>query len=417
MAMSNEKKGTQILGKTIQIYITPKCAMRCGHCSSKDQVFPDMEPRLFQELLEDLKYIQEDISVELFGNDPLLHEDIHDFIQLLNESEMDYGLLTVGKSPRDNDVQNRFWEVVKSMDKERGSLVFSVDYTQEAAERIVYLGMNHPLFSEAYKALVFWRNSVPLKEMGIPVRVNIVISKNNIDGVIFIVERVVKLGFAVSFCFVQTRHPEFEDLLFGGLTPKMEDEFVQYLHRAGILDEKGVKKVVQNVREIVWKGEIRDSRNIFNTFRGSDEDEADLSSDWLRYTKNNILRIKEDMKNKNGEDLVIPGEEFIRNLGFPGNGCLDLLRQGIFSQLKVRSEGQAIWCCDLCDPITQEFLLSDLREEKNRRKFLEAMRLNPYIWACNFFNGGCFSPKEKLYGGCHFSVNYVNYSAANVGIR
>lgn len=403
---SNGEIRPRIVGSTMQGYFTHRCAMECGHCNSKNQRMPDMKLCKFESVLSDLEYLGVK-RVEFFANDSLLHPQIGELIEMANDSTLNYGLCTVGKSPRHYDVEDRFWGVVKRMDISKGSLVFSVDYAEDTAEYICSLGTRHSLYSEAFKALTFWRNSSLLKQFGIPVRANIVVSKNNIIEVASIAEKIAELGFAVSFCFVQTRHSQFQDILLNGLTSDAEKKFAQYIIRAGILDEKEVKKVVNNARVIVGmvlRRRMRDSRGIFNVFRGSDSSEAEILSIWLKYMKDSILHIKKDMKGENGEELLIPSEEFIKDLGFPGNGCLGLLRQGIFPQLKFGSNGQLIFCCDLHDPITQEFKLSDLRKERNRKKFLEAMRRNPYIWMCNFFNGGCDSTEENLYGGCHFSV-------------
>ena len=64
-------------------------------------------------------------------------------------------------------------------------------------------------------------------------------------------ERVARLGFAVSFCFVQVRHSQFDRLLSTGITSEGEEKFVQYMRRTRMLNEKEIKKIIRDFKEII----------------------------------------------------------------------------------------------------------------------------------------------------------------------
>src|SRR3989338_7541459 len=81
------------LGKTVQIYTTPRCAMSCRHCNSRNLKMPDMTLATFEKALKGAKAFGAE-RVELFANDPILHPEIEEQIELLNRSGLEYAILT-----------------------------------------------------------------------------------------------------------------------------------------------------------------------------------------------------------------------------------------------------------------------------------------------------------------------------------
>jgi len=191
-----------MLGRTVQIYTTGLCKMNCPHCGSRRlRGMPNMTLDTFRIMVRALKWLGVE-RVELFANDPLLHPQIGEQVEILNESGIEYAILTVGASPHDPEVRERFFWVMKNIDKKRGSFVFSVDYTKETAEKILSQTTLKESSPYAFKAKTFWWLVPLLRAERIPVRINVVISRYNIDEVTAIIERAARIGFATSFCFV-----------------------------------------------------------------------------------------------------------------------------------------------------------------------------------------------------------------------
>jgi len=371
-------------GDTVQLYITPNCGMNCPHCRSQLQTMCDMTLPKFREVVRILKLLGVK-RIELFANDPLLHPQIQEFISILNESGLGYALLTVGASPTDSSVGPLFLEVAEMIDRERGGIVFSVDCTEKTARAIL---SEDPTSPYAFKAMRFWELAEWLQTEGVPVRVNIVISRNNIDEVALIIQQVAEMGFAVSFCFVQFRQPEFDEVSSKGLTPELEQVFRQFMSDSGLLSPDEIDEIVAVSKEILGSAE---ALSCFNAFRGEDSKEGNISPELLAKLRNELLELKSEF----GDALILPGGDYIRAIGDRGSGCLGLLEQGCFPQMKIAADGGIPFCCDLHDFITRMFSICDLITEEGRKSLLEAILKNPFIWLCIFFNR------------CAFSVNYV----------
>lgn len=399
----NVREGEVKLGSTLQGYITKACSMQCGHCRSWKSWdgSSDMSPETLSDILETLEMLNVD-RFEFFSADPLECPNIEELVQIANESSRDYGVLTVGKSPNgDLCVEQRFSSLLDYMsDNRKGSLVFSVDFSEMTAREYCAKGRQDSRFPYAWKALAFWENVERVKKAGVPIRANIVISRDNIDEVSFIAEEIAQMGLAVSCCFVQTKHERFRQIQADRTISAFSSSFLQFLRDSCMLSDKEIAKIYSEAYEIARGGKTSDEEGIFNAFRGLDPWEAGIPEENLQQLRGELLALKD----KFGDKIILPGRQFIQELGTGSNiGCPELLRQGIFPQLKVDSNGRLFFCCDLHDPITNGFALRDLRRKGKRVEFLKEMRLNPYIWMCLFFNGGC-----------QFSVNYVKYSAANV---
>lgn len=389
---------TNLFGKTIQLYTTPRCGMNCGHCSSKLLAMPVMSLRTFEDAIKGAKANGAE-RIELFANDPLLHPEIEEQIELLNKSGLEYAILTVGESENDSRVNKRFFRVMEKADREKGGFVFSVDFIKETALKIWFNDSNSEFYSYAFKARVFWNLASLFQEEKIPVRVNTVISRYNVNEAAAIMRRAAKMGFAVSFCFVQNRMPKFDKLSLKGLTPRIERRFNGFMKASGLLNNFERKQIISKTREIIASGELENKprrKSPFNCFRGSDRKKGEIPKSHLVKLRQEILNLKSEMPNK-----ILPDKNFISRLGERGLGCIELLRQGQFPQIKIGSQGQMLFCCDLHDPYTSSYSIDKLCEPEIKESFLKMVRTNPYIWLCLFFNQ------------CDFSVNYVNYNTAS----
>lgn len=376
------------LGQTIQVYVTPRCAMGCQHCKSKEQSMPDMTLETFREVVETLEILGVE-RVEPWANDPTLHPEAEEMIKILNESQLRYAWLTVGASPSNPAISQIFLEIMRKVDKEKGGFVFSVDFTQDSAEKILSAGSKEK-FAYAFKAKIFWDLSSRFQAEGIPIRINSVISRDNFGEVASIIRRAVEMKLAASFCEVQYRQPKFINLLQNGLTLKYEKEFRQFLISSSLLSSPETEFIIKKTREIV---ESHRKMGSFNKFRGDDPTEGEIPREGLEKLILELLDIKASYP-----DRFLPNEDLIRGIGGPKIGCLDLLKTGRFSAIKIGTRGQMFFCCDLWDPYTSQYFISDMKNTEKRRKFLEMIRTNPYIWICCFFNS------------CDFSVNTVPYS-------
>ena len=382
----------EFLGRTVQLYTTSKCGMNCIHCASRSQQLPDMSMDVFREVIKNVERYGAR-RVELFANDPLLHPENIPQIQTLNDSNLDYALLTVGDSPNNKSVCEKFQRVVEIIHKERGGLVFSVDVTEESAAETLAKGCGDNGWAYAFKANTFWRYAPILWHAGLPIRTNTVVSRNNIGEAVSIMRRVIESGFAASCCYVQTYRPKFEELLRCGFTKSLEDDFRMYLCNSGLLKGAEINQVVAESRKIVVKGLLAGDGSPFNRFRGTDASEGEVSVEQLAQLRADLLKLKAEYPNR-----FLPGNEFIETLGGNGFGCLELLRQRQFPQLKIGSRGQLLFCCDMHDPITQGYSLGIM--DGNEDSFLDAVRLNPHVWLCVWANP------------CDFSVNRVVYKAS-----
>lgn len=392
----------KFLGRTVQLYTTSLCKMNCPHCSSRLQTVPGMTLATFEDVVKDVE-VNGARRIELFANDPLLHPEIEEQVEVLNKSGLGYAILTVGASPSDSSVRERFFRVMRKIDRERGGFVFSVDYSEETAKKILIEAGTNENTSYAFKANTFWELAPLLQMERIPVRINVVISRYNIDEVVTIMRRAAEMGFATSFCFVQHRQAEFDEISNQGFTSELEGKFRKYLHSSGILALREVDEIVRETKKIT-ENELEDKKDPsgevieqspFNAFRGNDRSEGEIPIRRLAQLRHDILALKDELRDK-----ILPSEDFIREIGNRGFGCIKLLKQGQFPQMKVGSEGQMLFCCDLHDPYTSRYSINEMDEGKRRDSFLEMIRINPYIWTCLYFNP------------CDFSVNRVVYDAS-----
>lgn len=390
-----------MFGTTVQLYVTPECGMNCEHCRSRLQRIPNMTPATLKEVVEVLK-IKGVRQVEEFANDPILSPHILEHLRILDESGLNFRILTVGDSPHDPNVKKRFSQVMENISRERGGFVFSVDFTEKTAKRILFQGTTNRNFVYAFKADTFWELAPSLQAERISVRVNIAISRYNIDEVVQIIQQVVKMGFAVSFCFVQTRQQEFDELS-KGVTQKLELEFREYLRRSNLLTSYEIEGIIEETYKIVARNELEDIKDQnsnlvqmspFNAFRGTDRSEGEIPEERLIKLRHDILTLKSE------NDMILPGEDFISNIGNRGFGCIHLIERRRFPQMKIGPEGQIWFCCDLHDPCTSTYLIGEMREKRREDALLESIRTNPYIWICTFFNP------------CDFSVNHVTFDTS-----
>lgn len=388
-----------MLGSTVQLYTTGRCRMNCTHCGSRKLSLSDMTLNTFKVVVRALGRLKVK-RMELFANDPLLHPEIEEQVDILNGSGLDYAVLTVGASPGAPDVKERFLRVMRKIDRERGGFVFSVDYSEETAKKILIEAGTDENTSYAFKANTFWELAPLLRQKGVPVRTNTVISKYNVREVVDIVRRIAQMGFATSFCFVQTRQPKFDELSNQGLTLELEGKFRKYLHSSRILAPWEVDEIVKETKKIT-ENELEDKkdpsgevieRSPFNTFRGNDRSEVEIPSQEIVQLRKELLRLKKSMRGR-----VLPVENFIRRIGEPGVGCIEFLKRREFPSLKIGPKGEIIFCCDLHDPYSG-YSIVEMDEFEKRQAFIKMCIINPYIWICTFFNP------------CDFSINWIRYN-------
>jgi len=74
---------------------------------------------------------------------------------------------------------------------------------------------------------------------------------------------------------------------------------------------------------------------LFNAFRGSDRSEGEIPIERLMQLRQEILEIKAGL----GSDKVLPGKDFIREIGNRGFGCIQLLQQCQFPQINHKRYG------------------------------------------------------------------------------
>ncbi len=389
----------KIFGSLVQLYVTGKCGMGCDHCSSRGIAMDDINMETFESAVKFLTG-QGVERIELFANDPLLHPEVFTFIEVMEKSALNsWGLLTVGRGRTDQQIEERFLSILPKIAKGKGSVVLSVDYARETAERLLVEDQTN---SYAFKAKVFWDFARYFKNMGVRVRINTVASRHNVDEVPEIIREVVAYGFASSFCFTQNRDPMFDRLAQNGFDTETEKNFREFLMRSRILTVTEIEHVLDRAYAIVRNGELESRPGFaspFNRFRGKDRTEGNIPEKlvWLR---NQLMQLKSLYPDK-----ILPSPEFIHGFGNRGFGCLKLLRQGVFPQIKIGSNGQIFFCCDMHDPLTGEFNIHNLRQSGYTEKLAEAIRTNPYVWLCADFNA------------CDFSVNHVQYSASSAERR
>ena len=381
----------KLLGKTVQLYVTGKCNMGCLHCNTPRGIL-DMTIKTFKKTIE-WALMNGAERIELFANDPLLHPDIEEMVNILNESGLGYAILTVGDSPHDKETFEKFLKLAEKVDKKRGAFVFSVDFTEETSLEILKNKKNEN-YDLAFKAETFWGKLSPiLLEKRIPVRTNTVISKDNFQEVETIMRRVIEMGFMASFCYIQVRQPEFEELCSEGLTLKLEGKFRKFITDLNLLSQSDISGIISEVKKIIANGELKNDA-VFNTFRGSDYSESVISISQLEKLRKELFILKEEFPSK-----LLPPSDFIKEIGNRGFGCIELMKDQKFPQIKIGTEGQVLFCCDLHDPHTSSYFVDDWNEW-TAGIFLEMIRINPYIWICAYFNP------------CDFSVNRVVYTAS-----
>lgn len=380
-----------VFGETVQLYFTPACGMGCARCSSKDLAMPEMSLKTLEATLDFLRAVGAK-RVELFANEPLMHPELMRAIRILNQCGLQYAILTVGQSPGSPALENTFRAALEAVDPDKGSFVFSVDHDQETAEEIVSRGRgdNNRKFDYAFKALAFWKFADTLKNRNFSVRTNTVISRDNFKEVEGIIRGVAGHGFSASFCYEQTVQPRFVDLMEKGHTPEFDGYYRLYLESCCLWSSAEVEMLVKHSKRIIAEGISGHTR--FNTFR-SGKSSGDVPAEELIRLRQRLL----EMKNSSLRPHILPSVEFISNLGDTPPGCIELLRQGRYPQLKIWPDGSVQYCCDLRDPLTVCYDVKNLLMPGMMEMFAETIRVNPYIALCNFCNP------------CDFSVNWVKF--------
>lgn len=383
-----------IFGETAQAYVTTVCQQFCPHCRSRLMPPEHMALRTFLtsvDLLESLGVKR----LEPWANEPGCHPKIHDFVDILEDSSLGYAILTAGSSPVDSRLEEVFYKIINKMKK--GGVVFSVDLLQEDAERII---REDDLMNRSYavKALSYYKNIDLLKSLGISVRTNTVIGAGNIGSAARIIQDVADHNFSSSFCFVQHTQPGFQALSLDSFS-HTRDNFREFLEESRLLTSAEIDRIIVHTTTIFHTGELNSldgKPRVFNAFRGGDLSEAEIEEKKLERLREELLKMKYDFP----QGVILPGEEFIKDFGKPGKGCLELMKQGRFPQLKIGVRGQIVFCCDLHDPITGQYNVFNLRKSGKMEELSEAIRTNPYIWICMYYNA------------CAFSVNYVKYATS-----
>jgi hypothetical protein len=350
------------------------------------QTMPDMTIATFKQIVAKLPALRIE-RVELFANDPLLHPQILEMIKILNTSDLNSAILTVGASPADPSVAEMFSQVKNRINKDRVGFVFSVDHTVKIASRLLVMSSASPY---ALKAKTFWDIAPQLKQERIQVRTNTVINKGNLDEIIPILTQVAEIGFGCSFCFVQYIQPKFRELMKGGLTAPLEQEFRLHMKESGFLLPAQINQMILKTGEIIRQKQLDQQGGPFNKFRGHDCEEGNISEEQLAKLRQEILELQQ----KFGPEIILPNRPFIESLGKNPTGCLELIRQKKFPQLKISSGGQFFFCCDMHDPMTSQWNIHNIG---NGEGLLDSILGNPYIWLCTWANP------------CEFSVNRVRY--------
>ncbi len=376
-----------LFGETIQAYVTKRCGIGCEYCASQSLNLPDIPPADLALYLETLSALGV-ARIELFANDPLLHPDIFALIRILNDSPLAYSILTIGDSPTRTDVTDRFERLLDAVDPEKGGIVFSVDYTRKTAAARV---QREPR-GGAFKAHVFWSRLPDLKRRRLAVRVNAVVSSDNAAEIPEIVRAVCGEGFAVSFCPIQVRRPRFRKILTGGLAP-FWGEFEAFLSDFTFLQDAERTDVLEAARKLA----VSDLAECFDRFRMVNG-EADLDAETREGLIGKLLALKSEYT-----ALFLPDAGYIENLGGPPPGCADLIRAGVYPQMKLWSDGSLRYCCDMHDPITSAIPLRRLTNTDRATAAAETIRRNPYVYLCCFANP------------CDFSVNRVALKTAGTG--
>lgn len=350
---------------------------------------PDMSDTAFVCVIDYLKGFGVS-RIELFANDPILHPEILQQVKILNDSGLEFAILTIGDNPDNPTVKDTFWKVAGCIDKDRGGFVFSVDLTEEDAKHIMNDASYKGDKSYAFKAQTFWEMAPELQRLGIKARINVVITRNNVTSVSEIMERAAQMGFAASCCFVQYQQPTFREIVKNGhLSDENLTAFREFIRASELLDEGEVSAVVERAKKIVSSGNF----SAFNAFRGNDPREGDIPETTLSAMRDQLIALKSRYP-----EHILPSEDFVNGLGNAGFGCLELLKQGKFPQMKIGPEGQIWFCCDLHDPETARFHLHGIVSNSDAPNLLlRTIRTNPYIWLCAWANP------------CDFSVNHVQY--------
>ena len=399
----------KVIWDTVQLYITEACAQECTMCSS---VLTKMGGNMY---LEEFKYIVDNLKeiwvkrIELFANDPILHPEIYAFIEKLNESGLEYAILTVWDNVKKGEWESEWnyvaWKVrgifnqvlEKILEGEwKWWLVFSVDYLPEEANEIVEAwDRNDPRFFPAFKAKTFWDLSESLKDKDLWIRINIVISPDNIKRVPGIARKAAEMWFAISFCYMQNQSEIFRNVMKNKwLTEKAKQKLIDFNNEHGLLSEEEFKTAMEQIDHIIEWG---NNNKEFNCFR-SPEPSIQISEEKLESLRLWLLELKND---HNIWKKIIPWKSFIDWLWKEHIWCIDLLKKWRFPQLKVWPWGKIYFCCDMHDVRTSSWTTKDLIDQENRKSFIDQTRKNPYILLCAALNP------------CSFSVNYVTYRTSN----
>lgn len=379
-----------VCGETLQMYVTGRCGVGCHFCGSKGLEMPDMSLETFKKTVQVAKTIGVR-RVEPFANDVSQHPYILEMVRILNSSGLGYALLTVGANPFNPHVERNFILLLDEIDRVKGGVVFSVDFTEETAQRIISAGVSSPQFARAYKASIFW-NLIRAGLLQIPVRTNSVITADNIQEVPEIMRRVADMGFAASCCFVQMVQPKFQAVADRNLFSGLERDFRNWLWGTGFLNGFEIDRVVSKIQRMMTEDVLKD-RKVFNTFRTFDTLEGVIPISRLIKLQGKIMYLKDEYGK-----LILPSEEYISTLGDLPIGCLGLLKQGKMSSLKVGPNGELFSCCDLHDPVASMTTINNFSAQEAHLEFLEhGLRNNPYVLFCAWANP------------CSFSVNWVKY--------
>lgn len=167
--------------KELDLHVTNKCVLRCKHCvfSSGERLLPEMSFEKISQLIDNFSVITaRKGTINLFGGEVLLREDIFDIIDKAKKEGLFVGVTTNCHVPKDL--------IEKLLEKKIDRLTSDLDgATSETHDWLRNIDGN---FREVIKTL-----KKSLKK-NIYTTVNSVLYKNNISQVILILELCKKIG-------------------------------------------------------------------------------------------------------------------------------------------------------------------------------------------------------------------------------
>lgn len=208
----------------IHFEIENKCLLRCRHCSSFATDSGEIMNYTIKDMISFLKLFSEEKHIFLTGGEPLLNEELNDILYSINNefADVSLGVFTTGIVRKQGNLESISFEQAKDYASLGLKVCYFSLYSAKPEEHDWMTGINGS-FKLTLKSIE------QMKNQNIEGKVNLVITKRNIEEIDDIIDLAVSIGCTEVRFLKLINHGRATNCWSGiGIT---EQEYVAYVKK------------------------------------------------------------------------------------------------------------------------------------------------------------------------------------------